>query len=164
MIPVDAKQWVENIFYFLQKRGNLEKFLKRDKNGTSFLEGCLFCRRQDMVLAADFSAFVNDQLSSRNMDFSLDITCWGNPDDPRYSHHHPHFLQPLPSRPKSIPQLSRFSDGDFVISGDFSLDRSMYDKFVTGMYRSFQDQIFSNKTDVFFVKIRWELWSLNYLM
>ena len=40
------------------------------------------------------------------------------------------------------------------ISGDFSLDRSMYDKFVTGMYRSFQDQIFSNKTDVFFVKIR----------
>ena len=31
-----------------------------------------------MALAADFSAFVNDQLSSRNMDFSLDITCWSN--------------------------------------------------------------------------------------
>ncbi len=31
-----------------------------------------------MALAADFSAFMNDQLPSRNMDFSLDITCWGN--------------------------------------------------------------------------------------
>ena len=80
-----------------------------EKTGLFFWRDIFLFRRQDMALAADFSAFVNDQLSSRNMDFSLDITCWSNLKMILDIHITIHIsCNRHQGRLKSIPQLSHF--------------------------------------------------------